>query len=252
MIFAAGLGTRLRPITDSVPKAMVPIARKPLIQHVIQRLSDFGFDELTINVHHFPEQILQFLKENNNFGLKINISDESDELLETGGGIKKASHFLQGTEPFLIHNVDILSNANLSILYKEHIRNKNLATLLVSNRPSSRSLLFDENKRLCGWMNNRTGEIKSPYKDINPDDFEHFSFSGIHVLSPEIFKYMDKQPRKFSIIDFYLSIANQVNIQGFVDNQLKLVDVGKLGSLSKAEDLYNTFSCNKIDMMRMR
>jgi len=163
MIFAAGLGTRLKPLTDSMPKALVPIGGKPLLQHIIEKLSNAGFKEIVINVHHFPEQIIRFLRDNDNFGLHIEVSDESDKLLDTGGGIRKASAFLKGDTPFLVHNVDILSNADLGKLYDSHTRQEEMATLLVSQRKTSRYLLFDEQYMLKGWINDSTDEVKSPY-----------------------------------------------------------------------------------------
>ena len=153
MIFAAGLGTRLKPLTDDRPKAMVEVNGKPLIQHIIEKLTANGFDEIIVNVHHFAEQIIDFLHENNNFGIRIEISDERGMLLETGGGIKKAAHFFDDGKPFLVHNVDIFSNADLRELYNHHIESSSAATLLVSDRKSSRNLLFNDDMRLCGWQN---------------------------------------------------------------------------------------------------
>ena len=151
MIFAAGLGTRLKPLTDHMPKALVPVAGKPMLEHVIEKLKASGFNEIVINVHHFGNQIIDFLKEKDNFGIQIWISDETEELLDTGGGIKKAAHFFD--EPFLVHNADILSNVNLKDLYEFHQASKNDATLLVSPRKTVRYLLFNEENRLCGWVN---------------------------------------------------------------------------------------------------
>ncbi len=236
MIFAAGLGTRLKPLTDSIPKALVPIAGKPLLQHTIEKLSASGFDEILINVHHFSEQIIQFLQQNNNFGLHIDISDESDKLLDTGGGIQKASAFLKGNAPFLVHNVDILSNADLKELYDHHISQDAMATLLVSQRKTSRYLLFDEQNILKGWINESTGEVKSPYPGFSPEKYQRFAFAGIQVISPEIFDRMENMPDKFSIIDFYLSIADKIKIKAYPVSGLKMIDVGKIDSLKEAEE----------------
>jgi NDP-sugar pyrophosphorylase family protein len=236
MIFAAGLGTRLKPLTDTMPKALVPINGKPLLQHVIEKLSAAGFTEIVINIHHFREQIIRFLQENNNFGLNIHLSDESDKLLDTGGGIRKAAAFLNGDVPFLVHNVDILSNADLKALYNIHIQQKSMATLLVSQRKTSRYLLFDEQNRLKGWMNELTGEVKSSYPDFSPEKHRRFAFAGIQVISPEIFDLMKNRPDKFSIIDFYLSIAAEVEIKGYPVDDLKMIDVGKIDSLREAEE----------------
>ncbi len=241
MIFAAGLGTRLKPLTDNMPKAMVTIAGKPLLEHVILKLKAAGFDEIIVNVHHFAEQIIDFLQEKNNFGIRIEISDEREQLLETGGGIKKAALFFDDGKPFLVHNVDILSNVDLAELYTFHQEKNALATLLVSNRKSSRYLLFDKANNLKGWLNASTGETKSPLKDINIEDYQSLAFSGIHILSPQIFDLMGDWNGKFSIIDFYLSICKEEKIIGFEKEDLKLIDVGKLDSLAEAERLVAEF-----------
>ncbi len=235
MIFAAGLGTRLKPITDSIPKALVPIAGKPLLEHIILKLKAAGFDELIINVHHFPKQIIDFIEENKQFGIRIEISDETEELLETGGAIKKAAHFFDDGKPFLVHNADILSDVDLKNLYENHMRTKAEATLLVSKRESSRYLYFDSKNNLQGWMNENTGESKSPYIDFDPSNYDKRAFAGIHVISPEIFKYMNKWEGKFSIIDFYLSLIGKSEIHAYCAEKLNMIDVGKLHSLEMAE-----------------
>ena len=161
MIFAAGLGTRLKPLTDRIPKALVPVNGIPMLQHVILKLKQAGFTEIVINIHHFGEQIIDFLQAHQNFGITIHISDEREELLDTGGGIKKAIPFFSGNEPFLVHNVDILSDTDLKALYDYHQQSTNDATLLVSQRETSRYLLFDkDNARLCGWINKQTLQTK--------------------------------------------------------------------------------------------
>ena len=236
MIFAAGLGTRLKPLTDSIPKALVPIGGKPLLQHIIEKLSASGFDEIVINVHHFSAQIIQFLQKNNHFGVHIDISDESGKLLDTGGGIRKAAAFLKGNAPFLVHNVDILSNADLKELYNDHVQREDMVTLLVSQRKTNRYLLFDEQNRLKGWINESTGEVKSPYPDFSPEKHQRFAFAGIQVISPEIFDWMKNRADKFSIIDFYLSIAADVKIKWYPVDNLEMIDVGKIDSLKEAEE----------------
>ena len=153
MIFAAGMGTRLKPMTDNTPKALIPINGRPMLEHVILKLKDAGFHQIVINVHHLGDQIIDFLAANNNFGVQIHISDERDYLLDTGGGIKKAAKFLQGNEPFLVHNVDIMSNVDMKKLYDCHLETNLVATLLVSKRNTSRYLLFNKESRLCGWRN---------------------------------------------------------------------------------------------------
>ncbi|MGB1243748.1 MAG: sugar phosphate nucleotidyltransferase, partial [Chitinophagales bacterium] len=161
MIFAAGLGTRLRPLTNDKPKALVEVNGKPLLEIVILQLKRYGFRDIVVNVHYFAKQIIRFLEAKNNFGIHIQISDESDLLLETGGGLQKAKHFLcSDDEPFLVHNVDILSDINLKALYQSHLEGSPLATLVVRNRKTSRYLLFDETNRLCGWKNVKTGEVR--------------------------------------------------------------------------------------------
>lgn len=238
MIFAAGLGTRLKPITDTIPKALVPVGGKTLLEHVITKLANQGFDELIVNVHHHADKIIDFLKEKNNFGLRIEVSDEREMLLDTGGGIRKAAHFFNDGEPFLIHNVDILSDANLAELYRIHKESGNDATLLVKERETSRYLYFDEAKQLKGWMNTKTGETKSPFADFHPEQENKFAFSGIHVLSPTIFEFMKDYPAKFPIMDFYIENASQARIGYHLNNNLRMIDVGKLDSLKEAEELY--------------
>ena len=160
MIFAAGLGTRLRPLTDNMPKALVPVAGKPMLERVILRLKEAGFNEITVNIHHFGEQIIDFLRAHDNFGTEIHISDERGMLLDTGGGIKKARPFLDGQEPFLVHNADILTDIDLAGLYRHHLESDAESTLLVSERKTSRYLLFDDDYHLHGWINKSTGEVK--------------------------------------------------------------------------------------------
>lgn len=235
MIFAAGLGTRLKPITNTKPKALVTVAGETLLQHVIEKLAENGFHDIVINVHHFSEQIIQYLEANNRFGLSISVSDETNCLLDTGGGIKKARPLLDDGEPFLIHNVDILSNADLRGLYQKHCSHSGDATLLVSERKSSRHLLFDTQNRLQGWKNETTGEIKSPIPNFRAEDYASYAFSGIHVLSPSVFRAMEHYPDKFPIMDFYISECNEMKFNAEVDPELHLIDVGKLNSIEEAE-----------------
>ena len=240
MIFAAGLGARLKPLTNNTPKALIPIAGKPMLEHVILRLKAAGFDQIVINIHHLGQQILDFLAANNQFGIQIYISDEQDYLLDTGGGIKKAARFLQGNEPFLVHNVDILSNVDLQALYNNHLQSDSLATLLVSQRNTSRYLLFNEENKLCGWRNRETGEVKSYYPYFNPEQYREYAFGGIHVISPEIFNWMEEWTGKFSIINFYLSICARTTIQGYLAENLRLLDIGKPETLAQAEEWIQT------------
>ena len=203
-----------------------------MLKRVIFQLKDAGFTRIVVNVHHFSQQIIDYLRENNNFGMDIRISDESDKLLETGGGIKKAWPLFDQTEPILIHNVDILSNVNLQKFYQ----NAPLAArLLVSERKTKRYLLFDDTMRLVGWTNIETGEVKSPYPGLNPKDYQMYAFSGIHMVAPSLFPLMEDEPDKFPIMDFYLRHCDKVRIEGYVKNDLKLMDVGKQETLKEAE-----------------
>lgn len=237
MIFAAGLGTRLKPLTDHMPKALVPVAGRPMLEHVILKLKAAGFNELVINIHHFGEQILDFLRANQNFGLTIHISDERDCLLNTGGGIRKAEPFFRGNEPFLVHNVDILSDTDLKALYEYHRQSGNDATLLASRRKTIRYLLFDDEKRLCGWINKDTLQTKPEGFAYNPEHHHEYAFSGIHVISPSLFHYMDEQwTGKFSIMDFYLQTCHEARIGGRLTDTLRLIDIGKPETLTQAEE----------------
>ncbi len=233
LVFAAGLGTRLKPLTDTMPKAMVPVAGKPLIEHLLRKLAAAGFDEAVVNVHHFADQIIDFVS-SRDFGLKIAISDERDALLETGGGIKKAQSLLGADQPFLAHNADILSNLDLRHFYQMH-RSDDLATLLVSRRATSRYLLFDAERRLVGWTNVQTGEVKSPYHDLDVQRCEKLAFSGIHTISPAIFPLMEAWQSRFSIIDFYLSVCASQTIRGVEVPHTQILDVGKIDALHEAE-----------------
>ena len=257
MIFAAGLGTRLKPLTDTMPKALVRVGGEPLIKRVIMNLAAAGVDRIVVNVHHFAEQIIDYLKDNDNFGLDIRISDETDGLLETGGGIKKAAPLFDPAAPILIHNVDILSNVNLSEFYQIASRSEEGkvkseegrvkseesnccdavdAVLLVSWRKTKRYLLFNDDMKLVGWTNIETGEVRSPYPDLDPKKCSMYAFAGIHALSPRLLKMMDEFPDRFGIIDFYLKACASHNIKGYVKDDLKLMDIGKLDTLAQAEE----------------
>ena len=233
-IFAAGLGTRLKPLTDTMPKALVPVGGKPLLAHVIEKLKAAGCKKIVINIHHFGDMIIDYVKSQNNFGVEILFSDERQMLLETGGAIKHAVDLL-GDEPFLIHNVDILSNVDLKALIAAHSKADSAATLLVSKRNSTRALLFNAEGNLTAWTNKTTGEVKTPYENVEIARLEEFAFSGIHVFSPELFKYFGEYPEKFSIIDFYLNTCKDENIKAYTQEGLQLLDVGKLDSLERAE-----------------
>lgn len=234
LVFAAGLGTRLKPLTDSIPKALVPIAGKPLLEHVITKLIAAGCNEIMVNVHHFPEQIIDFLQSKNNFGIRIDISDERELLLDTGGAVRKVAHFFADGKPFLVHNVDILSNVDLRDLYATHLQNNALATLVVSSRNTFRYLLFDKNDNLKGWVNEKTGETK-PSSFVLDKTYSKYAFSGIQVLSPKVFELMKSYGEVFSIMDFYLNNCSDEIIRAYVPNNYRMIDVGKLDVLDDAE-----------------
>lgn len=237
MIFAAGLGTRLKPLTDTRPKALVKVGGQPLLWHVVRRLQQSGFDRIVVNVHHFAQQIVDYLAANGNFGLDIRISDETSLLLETGGGIKKALPLLDPSMPLLVHNVDIFSNANLTALYDDALHTSADALLLVSQRQTKRYLLFGEDRRLRGWTNVETGEVK-PQGDERLlqqlPSLERLAFSGIHVLSPAAYNLFADMPQRFGIIDYYLKFCNSHSFVGKQQQGLRLLDVGKPGSLLEA------------------
>ena len=258
MIFAAGLGTRLRPLTDTRPKALVEVCGKPLIGHLIDKMHAQGISDITVNVHHFPDQIIKYLQDNS---IAAHVSDERDLLRDTGGGILHARRFLEGGAPgaegvpgagtsgyFLVHNVDILSNLDFRGLENAHLEHQNaigrrnapesqsLATLVVSERNSSRQLLFDDDMRLKGWMNVQSGEIRSPFKDLNPDKCRRFAFAGIHMISDRIFNEMKTRPEVFPIMDFYLSVADRLPIYGYAPKGLEVLDVGKVDAVAIAAD----------------
>lgn len=282
MIFAAGLGTRLKPLTDTMPKALVPVCGKPLLYHVAKKLVAAGFDDIVVNVHHFADMIEKYLcsagfREEFGRGVSFSISDERDLLRETGGGIRHARRFLEGcpvpsaacrsgneVRPlpsgtsdlpsvasdrcFLVHNVDIISDLDLRWFVAQS-RPDALATLLVSERKTSRYLLFDKGMRLAGWTNVTTGEVRSPYPDLDVQSCRRLAFSGIHFISDRIFSVMDEedslaeesgQPpfgERFPIMDFYLRTAARYPIYGVEAKNLHLADVGKMQTLHDAEML---------------
>ena len=223
MIFAAGLGTRLKPLTDTMPKALVRVGGQPLLWHVIMKLKAAGYERMVVNVHHFADQIIDYLQSNDHFGIDIRISDERDGLLETGGGIKKALPLFDPESPILIHNVDILSNLDLNALPTD------APLLVVSPRQTKRYLLFDESFRLQGWTNIETGEVKGRMAE------KRLAFSGIHVFHPSLIPLMADWPDRFPIMDFYLKACGDHLIRGYEARDLRLLDVGKLDTLEQAE-----------------
>ena len=235
LIFAAGLGTRLRPLTDTMPKALVPVGGVPMLQRVLCKLRDAGLGPFVVNVHHFAEQIEDFLSENAGFGAQVAISHETAEPLETGGGIRHAAPLLASPEGrFLVHNVDILSDLDVRWFLQQDDPSS-LATLLLIDAPADRYLLFDDDMRLVGWTNVRTGEVKSPYlPDFDPSEYRRYSFCGIHIVSEAVFDKMAAWPEKFSIIDFYLSECADGKVRGGLAPALRLIDIGSPANLAEA------------------
>lgn len=233
-ILAAGLGTRLKPITDSKPKALVEINGIPLIEHLLLKLINHGFNSVILNVHHYADLVIEFIKSKKFFGIEIEISNESGLLLDTGGGLKNVKWFFNDNQPFLIHNVDIFSNIDLNELYSYHKDNNSIATLAVQNRNSSRYFLFDKENNLCGWVNEKTGETKITRKSSG--ELYRFAFSGIQIVEPEIFDYMLTHD-VFSLVDLYLSIASKHRITYFDHSNSIFVDLGKKENLIEAEKL---------------
>lgn len=234
LILAAGLGTRLRPLTDNMPKALVPVGPegKPMLLNLVERLKVAGIDEVVINVHHFAPMIVDFVRSQNNFGIKVEFSDESGELLDTGGGILYARHLLEN-DTFLVHNVDIASNLDIRSFIKRGDDGECLSQLVVSDRPSSRKLLFDSNLRLTGWKNLKTGEIRG----TQTTDGRELAFSGIHLLSPDIYKAFDEYPGfagKFSITDFYIATCGRFTYRAYIQDGLCVTDLGKPEAISRS------------------
>lgn len=245
-ILAAGLGTRLKPWTLEHPKALVPVGGVPMLERVILRLKGEGFEEITVNVHHFADQIVDFLS-NHDFGVKINVSDESDALLDTGGGILKAAPLLTADEkPFLVHNVDILSDAPLSDLMARHIESGRDISLVTSKRESSRQLLFDSSSSLSGWHNVRTGQYRP--EGFEPDESVHENaFSGIYIVNPGVLKDLydyrcEIRSGTFPIMDYFLSRIRKINIGEMKLESLRLIDIGKPDTLSEAQAFFKNDS----------
>ena len=247
MIFAAGLGTRLKPYTDHCPKAMVEVAGKPMIAHQLLKLRDAGFQHVVINVHHFAEQIIDYVNANGSFGLDVTFSDERGQLLDTGGGIRKALPLFDTGSPVLIHNVDIFSNADLAELYDIHVADGAEASLLVSRRETSRYLIFDDKDNLVGWKNIKTGEVRTSHNELQQvleclvEDDETYrlrAFSGIHVISPTLFPLLRESDEVFSITNFYWQNSLNRHIRCVEASAgLRWVDAGKPETLAKAAEI---------------
>jgi MurNAc alpha-1-phosphate uridylyltransferase len=232
MILAAGLGTRLKPWTDTHPKALAVVNGKSLLQRNIEYLQSAGITEVIVNVHHFADQITEAIEAHKGWGSHITISDETDAVLETGGGLQKAGWFFK--DDFVLMNVDILTDLNLPAMLQQHRQQQPLATLAVTERPTSRYFLFNDAKELCGWKNVQTGEEKIRRNDspLYPK-----AFSGIHIISPAIFPLIQQQG-KFSMVDVYLSLCAQHSIRYFDHSASKFIDVGKPESILQAAQLF--------------
>lgn len=233
MIFAAGLGTRLRPLTNDRPKALVEVKGTPLLEITIKRLIHFGVKEIIINVHHFAEKIQQFLADNKNFGIRIETSFEKEMPLETGGGLKKAAWFFDDGKPFIICNADILSNIDLLKMYETHCETAALATYAIQKRDTSRYMLHNTEGVMCGWMNTKTKTIKM---SRFASELGMYSFSCFHIVNPEIFQTTPKDDF-FTIIDWYLNIGNRYTIMGYRHDADIWCDIGKPETLKEAEDI---------------
>ena len=241
VVFAAGLGTRLYPITESMPKALVEVGGKPMLLRVLEKLRDAGINEIVINVHHFADMIIDYLRSNNWFGLRIIISDERRQLLDTGGGILAARSYLDDGEPFIAHNADILTDFNLPEMIMRHNDSGADVTLLSADRPSSRYLLFDEEQRMRGWTNTKTGEVKPA--GIKSDGLRRLAFGGVHVISPTVFKKIEEYRLRggdvFSITPFYVDYCEKLDMRGYVPSEsYHWFDVGRPETLEKARQLY--------------
>lgn len=242
IIFSAGLGTRFKPWTDSHPKALAIVNGKSLLQRNIEYLQQYNIFDVIVNIHHFPQQIIEAIEKNKGWGSNVIISDESNEVLETGGGLVKARHLLDGDKPFVSLNVDILTDLDLNKMMAFHQQYKPLVTFGITNRKSSRLLLFDDSNRLCGWKNTITGEVKGPILDYptvegNKSSIKERAYSCVVIYEPLIFDLI-KQQGKFSIMDTYLDLAAEHVILGYDHSGDKLVDVGKPESVAVAESLF--------------
>lgn len=235
LIFSAGLGTRLKPLTDTMPKALVPIAGKPLLQWQVEKLRDAGITDIVVNVHHFPDMIIDAVRANDGWGTHITISDERDCLLDTGGGLRKAGP-LMGNGPVLACNVDILSNIDIKALVA-HYEETSVSQLVVSERQTQRYLCFNGEDLLCGWINIATGEMKpsSIHQSINPS-FRRLAFSGMQILNEDALSRLQQmEETKFSLIPFYLDIMEEVPLHAYVPQNYRMMDVGKIDQITEAE-----------------
>ena len=242
LILAAGLGTRLGQFTSDRPKALVEVCGCTMLEHQLRHLSAAGFDRFVINIHHFAASVREFLSERNNFGLDIRLSDETNLLLDTGGGIRKAMRLFENDLPVLVHNVDIFSSVDLKSLYCGHIESGADSTLLVAQRSTSRYLYFDGEGMLRGWSNEKTGQVRSPYPDFDKDAFTPCAFQGIHVLSRSLLPLLDAIPEpKFSITDYYVDNAARLRLRSVLSDAKDWVDAGKPEALERASQIIKAY-----------
>lgn len=232
MIFAAGIGTRLIPFTDKYPKALLPLRNKPILEYIIQYLKLHGIEEIIINVHHHSQQILDFLKEHHNFNIRIEISDETDALLNTGGGLKKASWFFDSKEPFFLLTCDVLTNLNLQDFYRYHKKKNSLVSLWVKGRATSRVLLFDESYHLCGWENKETSA--SQFVKNHNHYAKKIAFGTIHLIDPKLFSLIEEKG-PFSIISLYMRLAERYPIIGYENNTPLWMEFGRIKKIPVQE-----------------
>ena len=235
MIFSAGLGTRFKPWTDQHPKALALVNGKSLLQRNIEYLQKYGITDVVVNVHHFGNQIKEAIKKNSGWGSNVIVSDETYEVLETGGGLLKARDLLESNEPFVTLNVDILTDLNLNKLFEFHTKRQPLISFGVTSRETSRYFLFDENDRLCGWRSTRTGEEKI---SVSKSNLIQKAYSCVVIFQPDFFGLI-KQTGKFSLTETYLDLAKDNLILGYDHSGDKLVDVGKPESVAIAEKLFS-------------
>lgn len=236
MLFAAGLGTRLKPFTDKHPKALAMVNGKTLLQHNIEYLQQFNIRKVVVNVHHFPQQIINIINENKGWGSEVLISDETEEVLETGGGLKKAEHFFKGYENILVMNVDMLTNLDINKMLLFHITKNALATLAVTERNTSRYFLFNTQQKLCGWMNNTTKQVRG-VEQFDEAKHQPLAFSGIQIMQSKLISLIN-QTGKFSLVDVYLDLLKANTILAYNHSKDKLIDVGKPESIAIAETMF--------------
>lgn len=242
LILAAGLGTRLGELTSDRPKALVEVCGHTMLEHQLRHLSAAGFDRFVINIHHFAPKVKSFLEDHQNFGLDICLSDETDLLLDTGGGIRKAMRLFGNEQPVLVHNVDIFSSVDLKALYSGHIESGADSTLLVAQRSTSRYLYFDTDGLLRGWSNEKTGQVRSPYPGFDKSRFTPCAFQGIHVLSNTLLPLLDAIPEsRFSITDFYVDNAARLRLRSVLSDPGNWVDAGKPETLERAAQIIRAY-----------